>query len=144
MIEIKRITTLDPFYEQERHLRNIVLLRPIGIPDNAWEMNDSDSWHFVAIKNKEVIGCVVLYPIESGTEKAQLMQMAIKPKFQGIGIGKLLINDLIAFARKEGVKEIICHSRQNVNTFYEKIGFEIYGQSFEEVGISHNHMKLKI
>ena len=40
MLEIKQITILDPLYQLERELRNKILLRPIGLPDNAWEMKD--------------------------------------------------------------------------------------------------------
>ena len=54
MVRIKQINTLDPLYQEERTLRNIVLLRPIGVPDHAWEMNDTSSWHFVAIENNEL------------------------------------------------------------------------------------------
>jgi hypothetical protein len=46
-----------------RELRNKILLRPIGIPDHAWEMHDKKSWHFVAVENDVVIGCVVLVPL---------------------------------------------------------------------------------
>ncbi len=144
MIEIKRITTLDPLYQQERILRNIVLLRPIGLPDHAWEMHDNESWHFVAMENNELIGCVVLRPIENKIKKAQLMQMAIATVHQGKGIGKLLIHELLNFAKQEGIKEVVCHSRKTVNAFYQKIGFEIYGKEFEEVGIPHNHMRYRI
>jgi hypothetical protein len=35
----------------------------IGIPDHAWEMHDKKSWHFVAVENDVVIGCVVLVPL---------------------------------------------------------------------------------
>ena len=37
-MEVKRISMLDPLYEFERKLRNTVLLGPIGLPDNGWEM----------------------------------------------------------------------------------------------------------
>lgn len=91
-----------------------------------------------------LIGCVVLHPLNEDRSKAQLMQMAIDTEFQGKGIGKLLVHELISFAKKEGIKEIICHSRKNVNAFYQKIGFEIYGEEFVEVGIAHNNMRLRI
>tara|TARA_R110002126_G_scaffold236514_2_gene380128 strand:- start:9425 stop:9862 length:438 start_codon:yes stop_codon:yes gene_type:complete len=144
MIEIKRITTLDPFYELERNLRNVILLRPIGLPDNAWEMNDHRSWHFVAIENNKLLGCVVLVPAENEETKAQLMQMAIDTGSQGKGIGKLLIIELLAFSKQHGINEVACHSRKYANKFYQKLGFEIYGETFEEVGIPHNHMRIKI
>lgn len=144
MIEIKRITTLDPLYELERELRNVVLLRPIGLPDHAWEMNDQKSSHFVAIENNRLIGCAVLFPTDDQGTKAQLMQMAVEIGSQRKGIGKLLVVEVLAFAKQKGIKEVTCHSRKYANSFYQKLGFEIYGDEFEEVGITHNHMRIKI
>lgn len=142
MIEIKRISTEDHFYEAERNLRNVILLRPIGLPDHAWEMHDKDSWHFVAIEKDKLIGCVVLYPWPNENSKAQLMQMAIDTAHQGKGIGKLLVNKLLLFAKENGIEEVVCHSRKTVNVFYEKLGFKIQGEAFEEVGIPHNNMSI--
>lgn len=144
MIEVKNIATTDPFYEQERELRNKVLLRPLGLPDSSWEMYDEKAWHFVAVENKKVVGCAVLVPLEDEEAKARLIQMAVDTTIQGKGVGKLLINGIVKFAKRQGLAEIVCHSRAYANNFYQKLGFEKYGEPFEEVGIPHNHMKIKI
>ena len=52
MISILRINIQDTLYQQERELRNKVLMQPIGMPDYGWEQFDSKSWHFVAIDTK--------------------------------------------------------------------------------------------
>ena len=144
MIELKNIITTDPLYEQERELRNEILLRPLGIPDSTWEMYDDKAWHFVVVENKKVVGCAVLVPLENEQFQARLIQMAVDTAMQARGVGKLLINGIIKFAKRQGLTEITCHSRAYANNFYKRLGFEIYEESFEEVGIPHNHMKLKI
>jgi len=141
---IIRISAKDPFYESERQLRNRILLRPIGVPDHAWEMNDEKSWHFLAIENDTVIGCVVLFPLDGEKHKAQLMQMAVESDQQGKGIGKLLVDELLNFCRAKNITEVICHSRSNVVEFYLKSGFEIYGEPFTEVGIPHFNMRINL
>ncbi len=144
MIKIQRITQQDPLYQQERELRNVVLLRPIGLPDNGWEMNDHKAWHFVAVENNTVVGCVVLVPSDTNKPTAQLVQMAIATTHQGKGIGKLLVVELLAFAKQKELLEITCHSRENAIVFYKKLGFEVYGTNFEEVGIPHSHMRIRL
>jgi predicted GNAT family N-acyltransferase len=144
MITVQLISTSDNLYQQERQLRNRVLLRPIGMPDHAWEMNDEKSWHFVAVQNNTVVGCVVLFPLGGETRLAQLMQMAVESNLQGKGIGKLLVNCLLEFCKANGIKEVVCHSRENAVKFYSGIGFEVYGEPFTEVGILHSHMKIKV
>ena len=144
MITIQLIDIKHPFYSFEQELRNSVLLRPIGIPDHAWEMHDEKSWHFVAVENNHVIGCVVLVPLNPEETKTQLMQMAVETQHQGKGIGKLLVKELINFSKTNGIQEVVCHARDNAVPFYQNLGFEIYDEPFIEVGIQHYHMRINL
>tara|TARA_R110000868_G_scaffold36900_2_gene130481 strand:- start:1846 stop:2286 length:441 start_codon:yes stop_codon:yes gene_type:complete len=144
MISIALIDTKHPFYPLEQELRNKILLRPIGVPDHAWEMHDKKAWHFVAVENETVIGCVVLVPLNTEQTKTQLMQMAVETNQQGKGIGKLLVKELLSFCMSNGIKEVVCHSRDNAVPFYLNLGFEIYDEPFVEVGIQHYHMRIKL
>ncbi|QKX04194.1 MarR family transcriptional regulator [Aquimarina sp. TRL1] len=132
-----------PLYESERNLRNKVLLRPIGLPDHAWEKKDAISWHFVAVKADKVIGCFVLVPLNTQKNKTQLIQMAVDTAYQGKGIGKLLIDTLKQFCRENQIEEVCCHARETAIDFYKKSGFSIYGTPFEEVGLKHRHMRIR-
>jgi len=142
MINILQIELEHPFYQQERDLRNEVLLRPIGLPDFAWEMNDKKAYHFVAESNGTVVGCAILVPVSA--KESQLMQMAILPNFQKKGIGKLIVLKMIDFAMKQSIPLITCHSRQTAVKFYQKLNFEIFGEPFEEAGIAHRHMRCHV
>jgi predicted GNAT family N-acyltransferase len=144
MISIQLIDTKNALYQMERKLRNKILLRPIGIPDHAWEMHDEKAWHLVAVENDVVLGCVVLVPLDPGQKKAQLMQMAVETNQQGNGVGKLLVNELLSFCKSKGIQEVVCHSRENAVPFYLNLGFEIYDEPFVEVGIKHSHMRINL
>ncbi len=144
MISIQLIETKHSLYPLEQELRNKILLRPIGIPDHAWEMHDEKSWHFVAVEKDAVIGCVVLVPLNATQTKTQLMQMAVETNQQGKGIGKLLVKELLDFSKSKGIKEVICHARDNAVPFYLNLGFEIYDDPFVEVGIQHYHMRINL
>ena len=144
MPKVVQINMDNPLYQKERELRNKVLLRPIGIPDFGWEMHDSKSWHFIALEQGKLIGCVLLLPLDTKNKKGQLMQMAVEHTWQGKGIGKLLVGSLLNFARKAGLEEIEIHSRAEVTSFYEQLGFQIIGEEFTEVGIKHRYMSLQL
>ena len=141
---VKQITIQDSLYKGEQALRNEVLLRPIGVPDHAWEMHDHKSWHFVAVDQDQVIGCVVLVPLDEAQQTTQLIQMAVKSTYQGKGVGKQLVEVLESFALDRGIQLIECHARQEAVNFYLKLGYEIYGEPFEEVGIAHRYMRKKL
>ena len=104
MPEIIQINMDDPRYQKERELRNKILLRPIGVPDYGWEMNDQNPGILLLWKHDKVIGCVLLYPLNEEKSKAQLMQMAVDKSWQGKGIGKLLVKVTIKFATNEGIE----------------------------------------
>lgn len=140
MIKVKEIKMTEALYQKERDLRNKILLRPIGIADFGWEMHDKESLHFVAVKAEEVVGCVVLY-LESGIERARLMQMAVDESMQRQGVGKLLIELLLSTAKARGIKEVTCHARSDAVQFYLKVNFEIVGEPFDEVGVEHFNMR---
>lgn len=142
MIEICRIEMENPLYLQEQDLRNRILLRPIGIPDHAWEMTDAISWHFVALEMDRVVGCVVLTPLDPLHQMVQLKQMAVETTHQSLGFGSMLVKRLFDFCKKEGIGQMVCHARQSAIPFYEKLGFEIYDEPFEEVGVPHRHMQI--
>lgn len=143
-ITIQQIDTKDARYALEQELRNKILLRPIGVPDHAWEMHDEISWHFIALQDEEVIGCVVLRPLNEEKSKAQLMQMAVDTNRQGQGIGRKLVDTLLQFCSSNAITEVVCHARENAIQFYANQGFEIYDEPFEEVGIMHRHMRKTI
>ena len=142
MISVQRIKINNPLYEEERELRNKILLRPIGVPDNAWEMHDEKSWHFVAIDDNKVIGCVVLVPLDDKNNMVQLIQMAVEDSYQRKGIGKKMVLELVEFSKSTGIKQIVCHAREDAVQFYLNMDFEIYDEAFEEVGILHRHMRI--
>ena len=138
---IQKILISDKLYQQERELRNRVLLRPIGLPDFAWEMFDEKSSHFVSIENDKVIGCVLLFP---DGEKAKLLQMAVDSNWQRKGIGNQLLDTLLKFAREKNITSVYCSAREDAIEFYLKAGFEIVSDYFEEVGVRHVKMEIKI
>lgn len=121
-------------------------MRPIGIPDYGWEMNDEKAWHFVATEDKSgrVIGCVALVPLNADKTKSQLIQMAVDTKFQRKGTGRLLVNALLNFCKINLIREVSCHAQLPAVPFYEKMGFEVFGDRFTEAGIEHCHMRIVV
>jgi SAM-dependent methyltransferase/predicted GNAT family N-acyltransferase len=139
---IRRTTVADPYYPLERELRNAVLLRPIGQPDGAWEGRDLDAHHYLALDDGVVVGCLLCWPVDGRPGVGQLMQMAVAPDRQGEGIGRQLVRRLLGDAVELGLHTITCHARADVVGFYERLGFVVFGEPFDEVGIAHRHMRI--
>jgi ribosomal protein S18 acetylase RimI-like enzyme len=107
---------------------------------------------FIAIQNEETLGVIVLFPLT--TKAVEIKNIAVKPAFQGKGIGSYLIeNGLKVVARNK--KESICIGTANSSVgqlyLYQKLGFEIteikknffidnYPEPIYENGIQAKHM----
>ena len=124
-------------------LRIDVLLRPSGIPESyivpEKEVND----HLVgAFDGGELVGCCVLTRLSA--DLLQLRQMAVRPDQQGKNIGAAVVSYAEQVARKNGYKTVMMHARENVTGFYERCGYTIVGEPFNEVGIGHRRMEKNV
>ena len=146
-LDYRAIPPEGPLYEAERDLRNRILLHPLGLPDGAWEMKDSSSFHVVALDganpDQPVVGCVLL-AVTDGQSSGQLLQMAVESGQQRGGIGTRLVEKLLEIARTEGLSDVFCHSREDAVPFYEKLGFVPEGEPFIEVGVPHTVMRTRL
>lgn len=91
-----------------------------------------------------VIGCAALLPNHPATGTGKLMQMAVDRQRQGEGIGRRLVVAVEARAFGElGLKQLVCHAQLPAIGFYEKLGWEIDSEEFQEAGIPHRRMKVR-
>jgi predicted GNAT family N-acyltransferase len=138
---IKKIEISDPEYQQERQLRNQVLLRPIGMADFSFEAFDKESLHFIAQSpDLGVVGCALLLPTTHEDGLGKLLQMAVAGPNQGQGIGRKLVDEITDTAVDLGLHSLFCHARIGVEAFYQQLGFSKVGPEFLEVGIRHQKM----
>ena len=70
-------------------------------------------------------------------DTAEIKRMYLKPKYQGNGIGNLLLENIIKEAKRMDAREIFLDSPppfKPAHQLYEKYGFEIF-QEYPEVAI---------
>lgn len=149
MVQILRIDMNDPLYSQELALRENVLLRPLGLDLATFQAEfagvEEQFEHFVALfahpRGPRVIGCVTFLSNHPKDGVGQLMQMAVDPQRQGEGIGRKLVVAVESRAFGEmGLSELICHARADIVQFYERLGWQVTGEAFTEVGVEHRPM----
>ncbi len=74
------------------------------------------------IENNQIIGFAICQTV---LDEATLFNIAILPSHQGNGLGKLLLNELIARLKEKGVQTLWLEVRESnpARFLYEKIGF---------------------
>jgi len=96
----------------------ITLLTEVGLPTHG--VGEQIKNFLVAREDGQVIGCVGL---ETYGESCLLRALAVRPDFQGKGLGLELMRQIISRARQQGLKQavILTHT---VERLAAKIGFE--------------------
>ena len=85
---------------------------------------------FIAENEMEILGMALVY-FRFSTWKGRtvhLEDLIVKQKYRGLGIGTLLYNNVVAYAKEQGVKRVewvVLDWNQNAIEFYEKSGATI-------------------
>jgi GNAT superfamily N-acetyltransferase len=127
-------------YQQMVHLRNEILRRPLGLQFTPEELEKEKEEILIgAFEEEKMLGCCML--IMEAPNSVRLRQMAVLNNLQGKGIGRALMQFAENIARDRGFQKITMHARKTAVGFYEKLGYNISGQEFEEVTIPHYIME---
>jgi|SRR5450432_2753337 N-acetylglutamate synthase-like GNAT family acetyltransferase len=127
-------------YQQMVHLRNEILRKPLGLVFDAAELErEKEDVLMGAFEEEKLLGCCLLTRVDDRTMR--LRQMAVPSGMQGKGIGRALMIFCENVARDMGYKRLIMHARKTALGFYEKLGYNIYGEEFMEITIPHYIME---
>ena len=79
---------------------------------------------FIAVEDEKVIGTATLHLIQKSNRKMGLIEdVVVDSTYQNKGIGKKLINEIIAKAAQLDCYKTILNSAVENKIFYEKLGF---------------------
>lgn len=130
-------------YNQMIDLRMQILRAPLGLTFSKEDLEKEKEDILLGCFDEEKLeGCCLLTEIEPGTVK--LRQMAVLDGLQGKGIGRALMNFAENVARDAGYKKLTMHARKTAVGFYEKLGYSICSDEFEEVTVPHYIMEKKL
>lgn len=127
-------------YEHQIELRTKVLREPLGLKYSPEDLiQEIDDIFLGAFIDQELVGCLLLRILPSG--KMKMRQVAVSPNHQGKKIGTKLVKFAEVLAKKMGYSEFEMHARETSVAFYLALGYETYGEVFEEVTIPHRKMR---
>lgn len=130
-------------YAQMVRLRDDILRKPLGLSFSQTELErERDEILIGAFEEDKLLGCCMLVKEEPGV--VRLRQMAVSNNLQGKGIGRALMNFAENIARDRGFKKLTMHARKTAIGFYERLGYEVCGDEFQEVTIPHFVMEKRL
>lgn len=131
-------------YQQMIELRRRVLRTPLGLDFSTEDLESERDDTFCCALSREgmVAGCLVLSKVDEST--LRMRQVAVEPALQGNGIGRVLVRYSEEVSRTSAIDTIVLHARADVVEFYQRLGYEVVGDQFEEVSIPHFRMSMDI
>ena len=133
-------------------VRHDVFVVGQGVPEDL-ERDDLDDGaeHAVALHDGVVVGTGRLVSggideegrLVPGTEGAvgTVGRMAVTDAARGAGVGRALLDLLVARAAELGLPSVELHAQVHARGFYERAGFTPYGEVYVEAGIEHLGMR---
>jgi len=92
---------------------------------------------WIAEMNGEPVGCVFL--VRKSKSVAKLRLLIVEPRARGIGLGRRLVEECIAFAREKGYRKLVLWTQSNLaaaRAIYGKTGFvKVKEQKHADFGI---------
>lgn len=131
--------------EAAQAVRLAVFVGEQGIPESEeWDADDAIAVHAV-VRTLAGLPLATGRLILSGEAgHARIGRMAVLRSARGIGLGREVLQALIAQARERGVRHIGIHAQLSAMPLYAQAGFVPVGEVFDEVGIPHRCMTLAI
>lgn len=96
----------------------------LSLNDPKGQIIDKGGFIFFAKSNDKIIGTASL--LKKTEEVFELGKMAVTENVQGLGVGTLLMEHCLDFARKKGIRKLILYSNTKLSSaihLYRKYGF---------------------
>lgn len=130
MAIINKIVSTDTY-----STRQVVLRKGKSIETCYFNGDDDESTaHFGLYQDENIIGVVSVYqvnnPLFLEDNQFQIRGMAVLEVFQGRGFGEKLLKVAEKYCWDQKATLIWCNARENAVSFYKKLSYEIFGESF--------------
>jgi ribosomal-protein-alanine N-acetyltransferase len=116
----------------EADLEQIMLIEKACFGNDAWSKSNMKSellaphtTYVVAEENNSLVGYAGLSQLASSTS-SDIQTIAVSESHRGLGIGRLLMESLLATARKQNASEVFLEVREDKPTpqeLYKSLGF---------------------
>ena len=132
-----RTGSWDELQNDAKLIREQVFIQEQQIAvEDEWDAEDTVSVHFVVYDQDQPIATARLLKNNS------VGRVAVLKSHRGVGIGKLLMQQIIQKAKHEQREFLKLSSQVHAIQFYTGLGFKVEGEQYLDCGIPHIDMRL--
>ena len=125
-------------------IRAQVFIEEQGIPKELeWDEADHSALHAVGY-NRLGLAVATGRLLQHGPGVGRIGRMAVHQALRGSSLGRDILTALLQSARSRGDEEVMLHAQTSAQGFYSRLGFLPRGPRFDEVGIAHQEMFVRL
>lgn len=134
----------DPkFYNQCLEIRKEVFVEEQNVPlEMEVDEYEKESVNILLTIDDRPIGTVRYREIEAGLIKIE--RMAVREIARGLHLGQALMNFVHIHAQDKGYTRAKLGAQVHAIKFYEKLGYHVASEEFDDAGIPHKYMEKEL
>jgi len=125
-------------------LRQSVLVVEQSSPYPDLDFVDQVADHLIATDNGTLIGYGRCHAPLPGTTHASFGRLVVAQAYRKTGLGKELVRRLIARLGEASPREILIGAQLYLERFYAGFGFARDGEPYDDAGVPHIKMRLRL
>lgn len=129
------------FYDQVI-IRSEVFLIEQNVPiKEEIDFYDRSAIQFIAYDEDTPIGAARFRVIEG---KGKVERVCVKKAYRKKGVGKLIMNTIEEYAKTQNITHLVLSAQLTALPFYQKLGYQEYGDVFLDANIEHKMMDKRL
>jgi predicted GNAT family N-acyltransferase len=126
-----------------RNLRIDIFVKEQGVPEeNEFDEYDMQVPHLVIFLDDEAVATGRVIPYGENTVK--IGRIAVKKDKRGLHLGEKIVLELLRKSKEDGAKTVYVGAQTHAVGFYEKCGYEAFGELEYEQDCPHIWMRKSI
>ena len=126
-------------FELLKFIRETVFVEEQSVPlELEWDEHDQTAYHLLAFDNNTAIATARIL------DNGKIGRMAVLPDWRHQGIGTSMLKQLVDKAIQLGLEQVTLSAQVSAIPFYEPLGFVITSEPYEDAGIPHRDMQLRL
>lgn len=126
-------------FELLKSIRETVFVEEQSVPlELEWDEHDQAAYHLLAFEDNTAIATARILG------NGKIGRMAVLPDWRHHGIGTSMLKQLVDKAIQLGLERVTLSAQVSAISFYQRLGFVISSETYEDAGIPHQDMELRL